>query len=293
MSGPYSTKLPGSTRSSRFSRAVRRPVVSFSDGLGAGGVERLGVARPCDRGPRSSRSAAIGGRAVRRAGRSVRAAVRPAQREDVRARWPWPRRRRRRATSRLRTTASTPARISCSIFIASSTTMASPAFTSDHLVPGATAYHHARERGRQRNRGSGTSRTLRDGVADRGEDLLGRGVVAGVVDMCDHVTSPSGRTTSAPPSWAALPTVRVWIVLLRTPVSAPLATTLGPNRSEHPGDLGTRGPVADAVLVGEHRELDTLPPAELGGVARRGLADQTRLTPAALKSPRARSNWTA
>ena len=44
-SGPYSTKLPGSTRSSTFSRAVRWPVLAApGDGVGPAVVEADGVA---------------------------------------------------------------------------------------------------------------------------------------------------------------------------------------------------------------------------------------------------------
>ena len=69
---------------------------------------------------------------------------------------------------------------------------------------------------------------------------------------------------------------------------APGAEQLG-----HVRDLRACGPVADSVLVGEHRQLDPLAPAELGGVARSRLSDQhetdagrLELTPGAIQLDR-------
>ena len=73
--------------------------------------------------------------------------------------------------------------------------------------------------------------TLRDDVAHRREDLLGRGVVAGVGRHVRPGDVAVGPDTSEPPSCAAFPTVRVWILRLRAPARRPFETLVGPNSS--------------------------------------------------------------
>ncbi len=102
----------------------------------------------------------------------------------------------------------------------------------------------------------------------------GEALSPALADMCDQATSPSGPTTSEPPSCAAFPIVRVWILRLRAPARRPFDDAGRAEQLGHARDLRAGGPVADPLLVGEHWQLDPLPPAELGGVARGRLSDQ-------------------
>ena len=112
-------------------------------------------------------------------------------------------------------------------------------------------------------------------------------------DMCDQTMSPPGRMTSEPPSCAALPTVRVCDPVAARAGEEALRHALRAEQLGHARDLGSGGPVADPLLIGEHRKLDPLPPAELGGVARSRLSDQDEtdagcleLTPGAIQLDR-------
>ena len=102
----------------------------------------------------------------------------------------------------------------------------------------------------------------------------GEALSPALADMCDQATLPSARINNEPPSCAAFPTVRVWILRLRAPAMRPCRDAPGAEQLGHARDLCAGGPVADPVLIGEHGKLDPLPAAELGGVARSRLADQ-------------------
>ena len=123
-SGPYSTKLPSSSRSARFSRAVRRPR-SWRRATASGRAASRPTSWRSRTACRSARSPLGVALARRRRGGAIDAVAR---RRASAAAGP-PRRRRRRPPPARAITPSISASTSCSIFIASSTTSGAPAPT--------------------------------------------------------------------------------------------------------------------------------------------------------------------
>ena len=126
-------------------------------------------------------------------------------------------------------TPSTWAGISCSIFIASSTTSGSPAAIRSSALRAIAMTVPANGACRR------TSGTLRERYATTVRTAArissGEALSPASADMCDQAMAPPGATTSEPPSWAEFPTVRVCIRRVRAPARMPLVTLLGPNSS--------------------------------------------------------------
>src|SRR5579864_305075 len=123
--------------------------------------------------------------------------------------------------------------------------------------------------GRAVGRGS-----LGAGPADRGEDFLRRGVVAGVPGHAGPDDLASGRDHHRAAELRGVPDRPTLELAGAEGGEGAFGDDPGPDELGQAPDLRPGGAVGAAVLVGEDGEIDVLTAAEMGGVARRELADQ-------------------